>query len=76
MPVLYGTSAMGTRLCFYTKPRGEAILPQQIPAETGMMTDTAPPERWNCDVLEREGEKHVRCRGTGMSLRTTMCRGC
>ena len=51
---------MGTRLCFYTKPRGEAILPQQIPADTGMMTDTAPPERWNCDVLEREGEKQLR----------------
>ncbi|KAF8330648.1 hypothetical protein F5887DRAFT_356444 [Amanita rubescens] len=60
MPVLHGISAMGTRLAFYTKPRGEAILPQQIPADTGMMTDTAPPERWDCDVLEREGAKQLR----------------
>ncbi|KAF8332513.1 hypothetical protein F5887DRAFT_996703 [Amanita rubescens] len=57
IPVLHGISAMGTRLCFYTKPRYDAILPQQIPANTGTMTDTAPPERWNCDLLEREGEK-------------------
>ena len=60
MPVLYGISAMGTRLSFYTKPRDEAILPQQIPADTGMMTDTAPLERWDCDILEREGEKELR----------------
>lgn len=51
---------MGTRLCFYTKPRYDAILPQQIPANTGTTADTAPPERWNCDLLEREGEKKVR----------------
>ncbi|KAF8342388.1 hypothetical protein F5887DRAFT_887439, partial [Amanita rubescens] len=60
MPVLYGISAMGTRLCFYTKPRDEAILPQQILADPGMTTDTAPLERWNCDVLEREGAKQLR----------------
>lgn len=60
MAVLYyGISATGTRLCFYTKPHGEAILPQQIIADTE--TDTAPPERWNCDIWEHEGEKKLRC---------------
>ncbi|KAF8330647.1 hypothetical protein F5887DRAFT_356328 [Amanita rubescens] len=60
MPVLYGISAVGSRFAFYTKPRDEAILPQQIPADPGMTTDTAPLERWNCDILEREGEKQLR----------------
>ena len=25
-----------------------------------MITDTVPPEQWNCDLLEREGEKKLR----------------
>jgi hypothetical protein len=51
---------MGTGLSFYTKPRDGAILPQQIAVDTGIMTDTASPERWNSDLLEHEGEKKLR----------------
>lgn len=62
MPVFHGVSAMGTRLCFYSKFHDEdAVYPPQI-SVTPETTDAAPPpERWNCDILEDEGEERFRC---------------
>lgn len=59
--VLYGVSAIGTRLCFYkwTKETRE-IVPKAIPSSPDFTIDTAPAERWGLDILTAEGEKRLR----------------
>jgi hypothetical protein len=52
LPVLYAVSAIGTKLCFFTKRPGQPVLPQAISADPKYETDTAPRERWNYDILE------------------------
>jgi hypothetical protein len=59
LPVLHGVSAMGTRLCFY-KLIDNKIDPPAIRADLNRVTDTAPEERWDCDILELEGERRFR----------------
>jgi hypothetical protein len=51
---LHAISAIGTK-CFYTAEAGRAITPPRIVADDQLATDTAPLERWDCDVLEAEG---------------------
>ncbi|KZT03151.1 uncharacterized protein LAESUDRAFT_660259 [Laetiporus sulphureus 93-53] len=61
LPVLYGISAMGTKLCFYefeTAPR--RMTPRRIPSDPELTTDVAPKEQWDCDVLEADGEQRLR----------------
>ncbi|KAI9566177.1 hypothetical protein HD554DRAFT_2174636 [Boletus coccyginus] len=69
VPILHGVSAFGTRLCFYrldtstiNDAAGILILPTGIPRpdRPTRMSDTAPMERWDCDVLEAEGETRLR----------------
>lgn len=60
IPVLYVISAMGTRLCFYTKRPGQPVYPWAITAELVYETDTARQEPWDCDILEEEGEQRFR----------------
>ena len=52
---LHAVSAIGTKLCFYAAENGRAITPPRIVADDQFATDTAPRERWDCDVLEAEG---------------------
>jgi len=58
---LYGISALGTRLCVYKTQRESGdIEPQGIVENPLRVTDTAPLERWNINLLEPEGERRVR----------------
>ncbi|KAK0185582.1 hypothetical protein F5146DRAFT_1144090 [Armillaria mellea] len=63
IPTVHGVSAIGTRLCFYrldlTQPRLQ-IFPPAIPGDPCFTIDTAPEERWDCSVLEAEGEVKLR----------------
>jgi hypothetical protein len=60
LPVLHAVSAFGTRICFYKMCRDQPIEPRFIPFRPelrfGVDTDTTPQERWDCDILEDEGE--------------------
>jgi hypothetical protein len=51
---LHAVSAFGTKLCFYTTD-SSAITPPRIVGDDQFTIDTAPRERWDCDVLEAEG---------------------
>ena len=47
---------MGTQFCFYNQP----IVPLRIPAHSELETDTAPEPRWDCNILEAEGEQRFK----------------
>ncbi len=54
---------MGTRLCFYhldTTDVAADIIPLNIPRHPTRVNDTAPMGRWDCDVLDAEGEGRLR----------------
>ena len=55
LDTLYGLSAFGTQLSFYTYDKQTRILPTRIPAHQDMETDAAPLNRWDCNILEDEG---------------------
>jgi hypothetical protein len=55
MDTLNGMSAFGTRLSFYTYDKQTRILPDRILPDPHLETDTAPLNRWDCDILEDEG---------------------
>ena len=61
IPILYGVSAIGTKLCFYkyTKETGD-LEPELIPSSTSRVIDTAPIDRWDVDVLMPHGERLLR----------------
>jgi hypothetical protein len=63
LPTLYGVSALGTKLCFYSLNVRETdlvIMPQAIPRDPILVTDTAPADRWAFDILEPAGEARFR----------------
>ncbi|KAG8937974.1 hypothetical protein FRC00_007021 [Tulasnella sp. 408] len=62
IPTLYGVSAFGTCLCFYSLSTipGSPIQPPPIPRDPEYVNDVAPEERWNEDVLEAGGETRLR----------------
>lgn len=60
LPVLHGVSAFGTKLCFYSITKAGLVLPEYIPASPQYVTDTAPVDRWNYDILTDEGETELR----------------
>ena len=60
LPALHAVSAIGTKLCFYTAQAEIGITPPKIAAERELITDTAPIERWDCDVLEAEGAARLK----------------
>jgi len=65
LPVLYGISAIGTRLCFYEFEKGpRRMTPQRIPSDHQSVVDVAPREQWNCDILESDGEQRLRALAT------------
>ena len=55
---------MGTRLCFYhldTTDLAADIIPlDNVPRHPTRVNDTAPMERWDCDVLDTEGGARLR----------------
>ena len=57
---IHAVSAMGTKLCFYTAEAGRVISPLRIVAGVHFAIDTAPLERWDCDVLEVEGAARLK----------------
>ena len=61
IPVLYGVSAIGTKLCLYkyTKDTQE-LEPAPIPGHATRMVDMAPRDRWDFDVLTPEGKRKFR----------------
>lgn len=61
LPVLYGISAIGTKLCFYEYETVQRrISPRRISNDPDLITDVAPKEQWDCDVLEADGEQRLR----------------
>ena len=59
IPTLHAISAAGTALCFYRKHRNKATEPL-VPGHSTLETDCAPRERWDCDILEDEGEQRFK----------------
>jgi hypothetical protein len=55
LDTLNGVSAFGTRLAFYTYDKQTRILLSRISPDSERETDTAPLDRWDCDILEDEG---------------------
>jgi len=65
LPILYGISAVGTRLCFYEfEKASRRTTPRFIPSDPEFATDVAPLKRWDCDVLEADGEQRLRVLAT------------
>jgi len=63
LPVLHGVSAFGTRLCFYKMEHNQPIHPPFIrdpESLTLRVTGTAPRKRWDCDILNENGEKRFK----------------
>ncbi|GLB39331.1 hypothetical protein LshimejAT787_0604930 [Lyophyllum shimeji] len=57
IPTLYGISAMGTRFAIYEYLKDTAMLnPPFIVRNPQYVTDVAPAERWNYELLEPAGE--------------------
>ena len=60
LDILNGVSAFGTRLSFYSYDKRTRILPRHIPPDPDLETDTAPLDRWDCDILEEEGSQRFK----------------
>ncbi|KAF8515596.1 hypothetical protein BDD12DRAFT_811098 [Trichophaea hybrida] len=60
IPILYGVSAIGNKLCFYkyTKATGD-LEPELIPSNARRVIDTAPINRWDVDILTPQGEQRL-----------------
>ncbi|KAK0226498.1 hypothetical protein IW262DRAFT_1362410 [Armillaria fumosa] len=60
-PVLPGVSAFGTRLLFYRYVKAtNSVTPSAIDADLNIMTDAAPKNRWDCDILDTNGAARFR----------------
>ena len=58
---LYGASAFGTKICMYKLDRASHQLsPSVISGNPELVTDTAPIDRWNIDIMTPEGEEELR----------------
>lgn len=55
IPTLHAVSAFGTRLCFYSAQEGGPIIPPTIILDPDLLVDTAPMDRWDCDLLDDDG---------------------
>ncbi|KAF8417044.1 hypothetical protein EV426DRAFT_624678 [Tirmania nivea] len=58
---LYGISALGTKLCIYTASKETGrLLPRKILGDPEFLTDTAPINRWDVDIMTSSGEQRLR----------------
>ncbi|KAF8517286.1 hypothetical protein BU17DRAFT_92000 [Hysterangium stoloniferum] len=56
LPTLYGISAIGKSLCYYTySVPTHTIEPTRILDSYTLLVDTAPLERWDSNIMEEEG---------------------
>jgi hypothetical protein len=55
IPTLHGVSTFGTRLCFYSASESGLITPLNILLDPDWMGETAPLDRWDCDLLDDDG---------------------
>ena len=61
IPKLYGISAMGTRFSVYRyNQETNMLLPPSIARNAMYVTDIAPADQWNYELLEDAGEKKMR----------------
>jgi hypothetical protein len=61
IPILYGISAMGPRFSVYKYNRAtNTLLPPSITRDAMFVTDVAPADRWNYELLEDGGETKMR----------------
>ena len=57
---LYGASAIGTKICLYKLDLvNRQLSPTFIPKNPEFVTDTAPIDRWNIDIMTPEGEEEL-----------------
>ena len=61
-----------TRLFFYSITKAGLVSPEHIPAPPIYLTDTAPVDRWNYDILTDEGETRTELRRI-VQVITTEC---
>ncbi|KAJ3507673.1 hypothetical protein NLJ89_g6174 [Agrocybe chaxingu] len=60
LATLHGVSSIGTKLCFYTIDKATMeVTPEQLMPHPNRVTDIAPANRWDCDILEPEGETRL-----------------
>jgi len=58
---LYGISALGTKICVYAyETETGKLTPEDIERDPKYVTDRAPANRWNLDILEPEGEQRMK----------------
>ncbi|KAH8991298.1 hypothetical protein EDB92DRAFT_690748 [Lactarius akahatsu] len=60
LDTLNGVSAFGTQLSFYTYDNQRRLLPARISPHPDIETDTAPLDRWDCNILEDEGAQRFK----------------
>ncbi|KAF8885689.1 hypothetical protein CPB84DRAFT_124313 [Gymnopilus junonius] len=61
IPRLYGVSAMGTRVSVYEyTPSNRRLTPPRILPQLDVVTDVAPSERWQYDIMEPQGEAKLK----------------
>ncbi|PFH45354.1 hypothetical protein AMATHDRAFT_160555, partial [Amanita thiersii Skay4041] len=55
-------SVFSTQLCFYRQDVNDplSLTPPTIPRTLTYVNDTAPSERWDCDLLDADGEQRLR----------------
>ena len=60
IPVLYGLSALGSRLCVYTFTKSTNKLEPTLIINTGnRLMDVAPAQRWDIDIMSKEGQQDL-----------------
>ncbi|KAJ3093307.1 hypothetical protein HDU96_002385 [Phlyctochytrium bullatum] len=58
--VMKGISAFGTSVCVYEASKTtRTVTPPRIAAHEELLSDTAPRERWNMEVLHRDGAQQL-----------------
>ena len=61
IPILYGLSAIGTRVCVYQWNKAtRRITPNAIPIDPDVTSDTAPAAHWDLELMTAEGEERLR----------------
>jgi len=61
VPILYGMSALGSNVCYYTyDERTRRILPEVVKDVPNLVIDTAPADHWSLDIMTPDGEEKLR----------------
>jgi hypothetical protein len=56
IPKLYGISALGRQLSYYTYDKDSGVVePAPLPDNPYLLIDTAPVERWDTNIMQEEG---------------------